>query len=190
MKAKSINKRSLLRRPVAMYCLVAAIVAPTVFVVLTLAGCLEDISTGYNDLTKEWFAEDTPLAATIAEIDAVSRLHSDSGKYEGFKAIAGREPLRTEAQVHLVKPIFKSLYSESDKADVLVTLINNSSFSCACKLAILRRLDNLSSEDGKMTILKAINERGPCAGDGKEIEIEEENEEEIPRCAAIYSTHS
>jgi len=128
--------------------------------VLGLAGCLEDISTGYNDLTKGWFVEDTPLAATIAEIDAVVKLRSDSGKYEGFKAIAGRETLRTQAQVHLVKPVFSSLYSESDKADVLVTLINNSSFSCAAKLAILRRLDNLSSESGKMAILKAINERG------------------------------
>jgi hypothetical protein len=29
-----------------------------------------------------------------------------------------------------------------------------------------------------MTILKAINERGPCAGDSKEIEIEEVQIEE------------
>jgi len=143
-----------------------------------LAGCLEDIGAGYNDLTEGWFVDDTSLAATIAEIDAVSKLHSDSGKYEGFKAIAGRRPLRSEAQVHLVKPIFKGLYSESDKADVLVTLINNSSFSCACKLAILRCLDNLSSEGGKMAILKAINERGPCAGESEEIEIEEVQVEE------------
>jgi len=142
------------------------------FATLILGGCLEDVGAGYNDLTEGWFVEDTPLAATIAEIDAVSKLHSDSGKYEGFKVIAGREPLRSEAQVHLVKPVFKSLYSESDKKDVLATLINNSSFSCACKLAILRRLDNLSSEGGKMAILKAINERGPCAGDSEEVEIE------------------
>jgi len=146
--------------------------------VLMLGGCLEDIGAGYNDLTEGWFVEDTELAATIAEIDAVSKLHSDSGKYEGFKTIAGREPLRSEAQVYLVKPVFKNLYSESDKEDVLVTLINNSSFSCACKLAILRRLDKLSSEGGKMAILKAINERGPCAGDSEEIEIEEVQVEE------------
>ena len=146
--------------------------------VLMLGGCLEDIGAGYNDLTEGWFVEDTELAATIAEIDAVSKLHSDSGKYEGFKTIAGREPLRSEAQVYLVKPVFKNLYSESDKEDVLVTLINNSSFSCACKLAILRRLDNLSSESGKVAILKAINERGPCAGDSEEIEIEEVQVEE------------
>lgn len=149
-------------------------------VVLMLGGCLEDISTGYNDLTEGLFVEDTSLAATIAEIDAVAKLRSDSGKYEGFKAIAGREPLRSEAQVHLVKPVFKSLYSEPDKADVLVTLINNSNFSCACKLAILRRLDNLSSEGGKMAILKTINERGSCADESEEIEIEVEIEEEIP----------
>ena len=144
-----------------------------IFVVLISGGCLEDISTGYNDLTEGWFVGDTALAATIAEIDAVGKLHSDSGKYEGFKAIAGREPLRAEAQVHLVKPVFKSLYSESDAEDVLVTLIDNPSFSCAAKLAILRRLDNLSSESGKMAILKAINERGECLGGSEEIEVEE-----------------
>lgn len=147
--------------------------------VLMLGGCLEDISAGYNDLTEGWFVEDTGLAATIAEIDAVGKLHSDSGKYEGFKAIAGRQPLRSEAQVHLVKPVFKSLYSESDKEDVLVTLIDNPSFSCAAKLAILRRLDNLSSQGSKMAILKAINERGPCAGESEDIEIQVELEEEI-----------
>jgi len=31
-------------------------------------------------------------------------------------------------------------------------------------------LDNLSSEGGKMTILKAINERGPCAAESEEME--------------------
>ncbi len=149
------------------------------FAALISGGCLEDIGAGYNDLTEGWFVEDTALAATIAEIDAVSKLHSDSGKYEGFKTIAGREPLRAEAQVHLVKPVFKSLYFESDAEDVLVTLINNPSFSCACKLAILRRLDNLSSESGKMAILKAINERGECAGENEKIEIEIEIEEKI-----------
>ena len=81
-----------------------------IFAVLISGGCLEDISTGYNDLTEGWFVEDTALAATIAEIDAVGKLHSDSGKYEGFKAIAGREPLRAEAQVHLVKPVFSSQF--------------------------------------------------------------------------------
>ena len=125
--------------------------------------------------------EDTALAATIAEIDAVGKLHSDSGKYEGFKAIARRNPLRTEAQVHLVKPVFSSLYSESDAEDVLVTLIDNPSFSCAAKLAILRRLDSLSSESSKMTILKAINERRECAGQNEQIEIEIEVEEKIAK---------
>lgn len=149
------------------------------FAALILGGCLEDIGAGYNDLTEGWFVEDTELAATIAEIDAVSKLHSDSGKYEGFKAIAGRESLRAEAQVHLVKPVFSSLYSESDKEDVLMTLINNPSFSCAAKLAIVRRLDNLSSEGSKMAILKAINKRGECAGGSEEIEIEIEIEEKI-----------
>lgn len=152
-----------------------------IFAVLISGGCLEDIGAGYNDLTEGWFVEDTELAATIAEIDAVGKLHSDSGKYEGFKAIAGREPLRAEAQVHLVKPVFKSLYSESDAEDVLVTLIDNPSFSCAAKLAILRRLESLSSESSKMAILKVINERGRCTGETEEIEVEIEVEEKIAK---------
>jgi hypothetical protein len=155
-----------------------ALAVGAIFAVLISGGCLEDISAGYNDLTEGWFVEDTALAATIAEIDAVGNLRSDSGKYEGFRAIAAREALRTEAQVHLVKPVFNSLYSESDTEDVLVTLIDNPGFSCTAKLAILRRLNSLSSESSKMTILKAINERGECAGQSEQIEIEIEIEEE------------
>jgi hypothetical protein len=149
------------------------------FVVMILVGCLEDISTGYNDLTEGWFVEDTALAATIAEIDAVSKLHSDSGKFEGFKVIAAREELRSKAQVHLVKPVYEGLYSELDAEEVLLVLINNPGFSCDAKLAVLRRLDNFSSESGRMRILKAINERGPCADDNEDIEIEVEEQEEI-----------
>jgi len=145
--------------------------------VMILAGCLEDIGTAYNDLTKGWIVEDTALAATIAEIDAVSRLHSDSAKFEGFKAIAAREGLRAEAQAHLVKPVYESLYSDSDAEEVLLTLINNPGFSNAAKLAILTHLDKLASEKSRIRVVKAINERGPCADDNEQIEIEIEIEE-------------
>lgn len=140
--------------------------------VTILAGCLEDIGTAYNDLTKGWFVEDTPLAATIAEIDAVSRLRSDSAKFEGFKAIAAREGLTTEAQAHLVKPVYESLYSDSDSEAVLLMLINNPGFSSAAKLAILKHLDKFASEKSRIRVVRAINDRGPCADDNKEIEIE------------------
>jgi hypothetical protein len=140
--------------------------------VTILAGCLEDIGTAYNDLTKDWFVEDTPLAATIAEIEAVSRLHSDSAKFEGFKAIAAREGLAAEAQAHLVKPVYESLYSDSDSEKVLLTLINNPGFSCAAKLAILKHLDKFASEKSRIRVVRAINDRGPCADDNEQIEIE------------------
>jgi hypothetical protein len=133
--------------------------------VMILAGCLEDIGTAYNDFTKDWFIEDTPLAATIAEIDAVRKLRSDSDKYEGLSAIAAREGLHSKAQVHLVKPVFRGLYSESDKQAVLLLLIENPSFSCAAKLEILHYLDKLSSGDNKMNVLRAINKAEPCADD-------------------------
>ncbi len=153
------------------------LVAVALLGVLTLAGCLEDITAGYNDLTQGWFAEDTALAATIAEIDAVAKLNSDSAKYEGFKVIAARVGLPTEAQVHLVKPVFGKLYAESDKEDVLITLIDNPGFTCAAKLAILKRLDTLSSQTSRIAILKQITERRDCQGRSEQIEVEIEIEE-------------
>jgi hypothetical protein len=140
--------------------------------VTILAGCLEDIGSAYNDLTKGWFTEDTALAATIAEIDAVSKLRSDSAKFEGFKAIAAREGLRAEAQARLVKPVYESLYSDSDKEEVLLALIDNPGFSSGAKLVILTHLDKLASEKSRIRVVKAINKRGLCANDNEQIEIE------------------
>jgi len=157
------------------------ILVVSVSFVMISAGCLEDIGTAYDDLTKGWFVEDTALAATIAEIDAVSKLRSDSAKFEGFKAIAAREGLRAEAQAHLVKPVYESLYSDSDSEEVLLTLINNPGFSSAAKLTILTHLDKLASEKSRIRVVKAINERGPCADDNEQIEIEVREKQECTK---------
>lgn len=101
-----------------------------------------------------------PKDDTIAEIDAVGKLSFENDKIEAYKRIAGREGLNANAQIHLVGAAYKKLSFENSKEDVLMTLINNPSFCSAGKRAILDGLDNLSFENTKQKILKAVSERG------------------------------
>ena len=97
--------------------------------------------------------------ATIAEIVAVATLKSDSAKLAGFKAIASRKGLPERAQVHLVTPVIESLYSDSDKQEVLLLLINNPGFTHTAKKEVIDRLGKIKPEQVRITILGAINQR-------------------------------
>ena len=101
-----------------------------------------------------------PKDDTIVEIDAVGKLSFENDKLEAYKRIAGREGLNANGQIHLVCAAYKKLDFENSKEDVLMTLINNPGFCSAGKRAILDGLDNLSFENTKQKILKAISERG------------------------------
>ena len=98
------------------------------------------------------------LETTIAEIDAVGSLKSDSAKLEGFKAIAGREKLLREAQAYMVRPVVKKVFSSSAKEEILITLINNPNFCLEAKKEILFNLNKLA-EENKINVLRAINNR-------------------------------
>ena len=100
-----------------------------------------------------------PADETIAEIDAVGKLSFDQNRQEGYKRIAEREGLSEGAQVYLVEAILDKLSFDNAKEDLLLTLINNPSFSSAGKQAILEGLDKLAFENTKQKILKAISER-------------------------------
>jgi hypothetical protein len=105
----------------------------------------------------DWFGK-KDVEATIAEIDAVSKLKSDSAMYGGFKAIARREDLSIAAQVRLGRLAAEKLYSPADKEEVLLLLIKNPSFSHEGKMEILTRIDKLP-EENKIKVLGAINNR-------------------------------
>ena len=106
----------------------------------------------------EWRA-DEPRDATIVEIDAVSKLSFDNNRQNAYRRIAGREGISDSAQVHLVVAVFRHLSFENAKMDVLLTLVNNPSFSQAAKRAILDRLDRLAFENNKTQILDAMTKR-------------------------------
>ncbi len=96
---------------------------------------------------------------TIREIDAVAKLSFENNRAESYKNIAQRDRLSDRAQVHLVEAVFKRLSFENMKVDVLLALIKNPCFSPAAKGAILDRLDRLSFENHRATILQAMNRR-------------------------------
>lgn len=97
--------------------------------------------------------------ATIAEIDAVSRLSFDSERKTGYERIAAREGLGAAAQVHLVGAVLDSLSFDNAKEQVLLTLIENPDFCSAAKRRILERIDSLAFESSKKKILDAIGLR-------------------------------
>ncbi len=108
--------------------------------------------------TPERYGAD-PEDATVVEIEAVSKLSFDNNRQEAYRRIAGREGISEGAQVYLIAAVFKHLSFENAKADVLMTLISNPSFSPGAKKAILDRLDKLSFENNKTAILDAVSKR-------------------------------
>jgi hypothetical protein len=64
------------------------------------------------------------VKATMAEIDAVSKLASHSARANVLKAIARRPGLAPEERIHLTKAV-SLLASHSDREEVLMILANN-----------------------------------------------------------------
>ena len=97
--------------------------------------------------------------ATVAEIDAVSKLSFASERKEGYERIAVREGLTARAQVRLIEAILDNLAHDSAKQEVLLTLIANPNFSGAAERKIQGQLDKLAFESTKKRILQAISDR-------------------------------
>jgi hypothetical protein len=104
-------------------------------------------------------AANTEDSATLAEIDAITKLAFDNGKRDGFMAVASRGGISPGVQVHLVNTALRSLSFDAAKVEVLVQLTQNPTFSPAAKEAILRQIDLLAFESSKTTVLNAIQER-------------------------------
>ncbi|MFO1500278.1 MAG: hypothetical protein U1G07_18140 [Verrucomicrobiota bacterium] len=104
-----------------------------------------------------------PLApgdsATIAEIDAASKLTFDSAKKEALSQLAERHALSPAAQVHLVNVTYRRVTFDEAKVDILRTLIANPSFSDPARQAIVAQLHRLSFESNKQAILRHLNQR-------------------------------
>jgi len=97
--------------------------------------------------------------ATVAEIDAVSKLSFASERQEGYERISLREGLAARAQVRLVDAILDNLAHDSAKQEVLLTLIANPNFSSAAERKIQGQINKLAFESTKKRILQAISDR-------------------------------
>ncbi len=98
-------------------------------------------------------------STVIAEIDAASRLFSDSDKTDVYMAIARRPHLSGKAQNHLVRSAMRNIFSDTSKESVLLAVIENPCFNDAGKKAVLSNLNSLFSDSRKKRVLKAINDR-------------------------------
>jgi hypothetical protein len=98
-------------------------------------------------------------AATIAEIDAASRLSFEPARKESLAAVAQRPGLSPTAQVHLVNAAYRSLDFEPAKVELLSALIANPSFCDPARQAIVTQLNRLSFDPHKQEILRRLNQR-------------------------------
>lgn len=90
-----------------------------------LNGCII-VSSNKTQTPPETCPAPTPQTnATIAEIDAVSKLASDSARARIYKAIAERPGLSPQERIHLTKAVTTHLASHSDREKVLMALVNN-----------------------------------------------------------------
>ena len=104
--------------------------------------------------------ERLPDLATLAQIDAVTKLTFDSDKEKTLSEIASQPYLSAQAQTHLVTAGVRSLTFESSRLSVLLALINNPHFLAEGKQAVVENLNLLTFENSKRQVLAAINQRG------------------------------
>lgn len=128
---------------------------------LSLSGCQIDIRLGDSRNPKP---ADTIVVvpadkATIAEIDAVMKLDFDHSRTAALRAIAKRQNLSDQAQVHLVNRTMKGIAFDNMKLEILQSLVANPAFSNAAEQALLNQLDALTFENFKTEMLRAINKR-------------------------------
>ena len=102
---------------------------------------------------------DSAEAATIAEIDAASRLNMDGDRALSLSQIAERATLSAPVQVHLVNTAYARLSFDGSKTQVLSKIIARQDFCDATRHAIVSQLNRLSFDGSRQQMLQQINER-------------------------------
>ena len=133
------------------------IVSTLVLLAVITGGCIVSIGSKGHKHPHEYQPHEKDIV--ISEIDAASRLFSDSDKADVYKDIARRPDLSSRAQVYLVNAVFSKLFAESSKEQVLLILIENPCFDDAGKRAVLSKINRLFADSSKKRILKAFNDK-------------------------------
>lgn len=97
--------------------------------------------------------------ATIAEIDAATRLSFDNQRLEALSRIARRPDLGTAPLTHLVHAAYRSLSFDNQKVELLKLIVANPGFNDATRHAIVSQLQRLSFDNQRQEILAAIDRR-------------------------------
>lgn len=131
---------------------------------LVLTGCV-GISIG-NRASNPRTPPPAPLpvagasdAATMAEIDAATKLKMDSDRLGALLQIATRPDLSPASQVHLVNCAYRGLSFDSSKVQLLRALIKNPAFGDSTRHAIVTQLEYLPMESSRRSILDDISRR-------------------------------
>lgn len=98
---------------------------------------------------------------TIKEIDAASALTFSASRADHLKRIAKRPNLGPRAQVRLVDAAFANHDFDSHVTAVVRTLIDNPVFCAPAKQRVLDRLDELTFDSSRQSLLRAMDKRGP-----------------------------
>ena len=98
-------------------------------------------------------------AATVAEVDAASRLSFDAGRLETLCAIAQRPALSPTVQVHLINVGYRCLSFDSSKQVLLQKVIANPAFGPAARQAVVSQLNCLAFDSTRQVILNDVNQR-------------------------------
>lgn len=93
----------------------------------------------------------------IKQIKTIKKMSFESNKKNAYLRLAQRPDLSNAAQIQLVKAAFDTLEFDSSKEMVLLTLIENPSFSTDAETAIMDRLYRLSFGSTTNNILTAID---------------------------------
>ena len=91
---------------------------------MSLIGCVAIVGD-CDKCQKKLCAKTINCATTNAEIKAIGKLSSEQAKIEAYKVIATRENVTGLERIALMDAIYKSSIPQTDKEDIILTLIRN-----------------------------------------------------------------
>jgi hypothetical protein len=91
---------------------------------IIMSGCIV-VSSNKTQSPPQECPKTPQTSATIAEIDAAGKLHTDSAKLEVYRVIARRPNLSEQERIYLLNAAQRELHTDSAKKEVLMILVNN-----------------------------------------------------------------
>jgi hypothetical protein len=95
-------------------------------IIIGLSGCVVAIGNKGNDSKGHHACKSKEaISSTIAEIDAVNKLHTEQSRLNVYMAIAQRPYLSPKERTHLIDAGMKYLHTEKSRESLLMALAAN-----------------------------------------------------------------